>query len=203
MGTYDLVDPSPAMVDALVTLLAWKCARWGIDPLGRGPFAASNGVAENLFNICGHRDTSATDCPGQRVEPMLPALRAKVAARLTGAGYWIATNLGQVLAFGGAPLAVATGVPAHEPDRRDRRAPERNGLLAVRGRRQRLRVRQRAVPRWRCTASGSRRRSSACRRRRRATVTGSSPATAASSPSATRASSARPARCGSTRRCSA
>ena len=91
------------MLDALVTLLAWKCARWGIDPLGRGAFRASNGVVENLFNICGHRDTSATDCPGQRTEPMLPTIRAKVAARLTGAGYWIATELGQVLAFGGAP----------------------------------------------------------------------------------------------------
>jgi hypothetical protein len=103
MGTYDNNDPPPAMINALVTLLAWKCARWGIDPLGRGAFGASNGVLENLFNICGHRDTSATDCPGQRTEPMLPTIRAKVAARLTGAGYWIATELGQVLSFGGAP----------------------------------------------------------------------------------------------------
>jgi len=102
MGTYDTIDPPPPMVDALVTLLAWKCARWGVDPLGRGPYLASNGVLENLFNICGHRDTSATDCPGQRTEPMLPAIRAKVAARLTGGGYWIASNAGQVIPFGGA-----------------------------------------------------------------------------------------------------
>ena len=40
---------------------------------------ASNGVVENLSNICGHRDTSATDCPGALVEPMLPSLRAQVA----------------------------------------------------------------------------------------------------------------------------
>ncbi len=105
MGTYDSVNPSPAMVDALVTLLAWKCARWGIDPLGRGTYNASNGANENLFNICGHRDTSATDCPGQVVEPMLPAIRARVSGRISGSGYWIATALGQVSAFGGAPSA--------------------------------------------------------------------------------------------------
>ena len=109
MGTYDYVDPSPAMLDALVALLAWKCARWGIDPLGRGSFLATNGRLENLFNICGHRDTSATDCPGQRVEPMLPAIRARVASRVAGTGYWIATELGQVLAFGGAPLMSTAG----------------------------------------------------------------------------------------------
>jgi hypothetical protein len=105
MGTYDTIDPPPAMVNALVTLLAWKCARWGIDPLGRGRYLAANGAVENLFNICGHRDTSSTDCPGQRVEPMLPAVRAQVASRITGAGYWIATSIGQVLPFGGAPVA--------------------------------------------------------------------------------------------------
>ena len=109
MGTYDTIDPSPAMVNALVTLLTWKCARWGIDPLGRGLYNASNGVTENLFNICGHRDTSATDCPGQRVEPMLPAIRVKVAGRLTGAGYWIATSVGQAIPFGGAPPTSVAG----------------------------------------------------------------------------------------------
>jgi hypothetical protein len=109
MGTYDTIDPPPAMVNALVTLLTWKCARWGINPLGRGLYNASNGAVENLFNICGHRDTSATDCPGQRVEPMLPAIRTKVSARLTGAGYWIATSVGQVIPFGGAPSVRAAG----------------------------------------------------------------------------------------------
>jgi len=102
MGTYDTIDPPPAMLNALVTLLAWKCARWGVNPLGRCTYFASNGAVENLFNICGHRDTSATDCPGQRVEPMLPTIRARVASRITGAGYWVATNIGQVVPFGGA-----------------------------------------------------------------------------------------------------
>ncbi len=123
MGTYDDIDPPSAMVNALVTLLTWKCARWGIDPLARAPYLASNFVLENIDNICGHRDTSPTDCPGQRTEPMLPAIRQLVAGRLSGGGYWIASSTGQVLAFGGAPptaqpnfamqpVAGIAGVPA-------------------------------------------------------------------------------------------
>ncbi len=115
MGTYDTVSPPPAMLNGLVTLLSWKCARWGINPLGRGTFHASNGAVEDLFNICGHRDTSATDCPGQRVEPMLPAIRAQVAARVNGTGYWIATNLGQVAAFGGAAAVSAASFKLTRP----------------------------------------------------------------------------------------
>ncbi len=56
-------------------------------------------------NICGHRDTYATACPGATVEGMLPRLRTQVAARIAqGAlGYWIVTSTGQVFAFGNLP----------------------------------------------------------------------------------------------------
>jgi len=111
MGTYDAMDPPPAMVDALVTLLTWKCARWGIDPQGQVTYHASNGAVETLHTICGHRDTSATDCPGQRTEPMLPAIRARVAGRLGGAGYWIASTNGTVIPFGGVANANSTFRP--------------------------------------------------------------------------------------------
>jgi hypothetical protein len=100
LGTYDTVSPSSAMLDGLVTLLAWKCARWGIDPEGHGLYLASNGLRHDLHNICGHRDTYATDCPGQRTEPMLPNLRGRVTSRISGSGYWIASGFGQVLNFG-------------------------------------------------------------------------------------------------------
>jgi hypothetical protein len=109
MGTYDSIGPSPAMLEALIALLAWKCARWGIDPQGRSLFLATNGVVEDLYNINGHRDSSPTDCPGQRVEPMLPAIRSQVASRISGAGYWIATDIGEVVAVGGAPAVGTAG----------------------------------------------------------------------------------------------
>ena len=101
LGTYDTVSPPAPMLNSLVTLLAWKCARWGISPHGQGLYLASNGLRHNLYNICGHRDTYATDCPGQRTEPMLPTIRSRVADRISASGYWIASAFGQVVPFGG------------------------------------------------------------------------------------------------------
>jgi hypothetical protein len=102
MGNYDVIPPPAAMIDALVRLLAWKCARWGIDPRGRGLYAASSGT-HDIFNICGHRDTSATACPGGHVQAMLPGIRTRVTALVSGGGYWIASRGGQVVAIGGVP----------------------------------------------------------------------------------------------------
>jgi hypothetical protein len=103
MGDYSSLSPSRAMVRSLITLLSWKCARWGINPIGASPYV--NGIGQRvtgLANICGHRDTYATACPGATVEQMLPRLRTQVAARIAqGAlGYWIVTSTGQVFAFG-------------------------------------------------------------------------------------------------------
>ena len=123
---------------------------------------------ENLFNICGHRDTSATDCPGQRVEPMLPSIRAKVAARISRRRL-----LDRDRPRAGArrsaalPAGERVGLPADEPPIvGHRRASERHGLLAVRRRRQRLHVRRGRLPRLDARRQRSPRRSSGCRRRR-------------------------------------
>jgi len=108
MGDYQDVAPTSAMVEALVTLMTWKCARWGLDPGGAAPYVNTLGEqVTNLANICGHRDTYATLCPGNTVEAMLPALRGQVGARLVGGttGYWIVSNAGQLLAFGNLPNA--------------------------------------------------------------------------------------------------
>jgi hypothetical protein len=103
MGDYSSASPTSAMVSALTTTLTWKVARWGIDPLGADPYVNSQGtLVHGLKNICGHRDTYATACPGATVEAMLPRLRIQVAARvaLGALGYWITTSTGQVFAFG-------------------------------------------------------------------------------------------------------
>jgi hypothetical protein len=108
MGNYSDIGPSAAMVEALTKLMTWKCARWGIDPLGASPYVTSEGVRVNgLHNICGHRDTYATACPGATVEGMLPNLRVQVASRVAigATGYWIATGAGELLAFGNLPNA--------------------------------------------------------------------------------------------------
>jgi N-acetylmuramoyl-L-alanine amidase-like protein len=106
MGNYELIQPSTAMMNALVTLLTWKCARWGLDPLGFDWYVNGNGVlVKNLPNICGHRDTIATACPGSNVEAQLPTVRRRVAARFANSGYWVAASDGQVVPFGGAPDA--------------------------------------------------------------------------------------------------
>jgi hypothetical protein len=108
MGDYSNVGPSNAMIDALIRLMTWKCARWGIDPLGANTYVTSQGATvTGLANICGHRDTYATACPGATVEAMLPNLRTQVASRLAigATGYWIAAGTGELLAFGNLPNA--------------------------------------------------------------------------------------------------
>jgi hypothetical protein len=108
MGDYRDVRPTAAMVSSLLTVMTWKCARWGIDPLGASPYVDSQGSrVVGVANICGHRDTYATACPGATVEAMLPSFRSQVAARIAigATGYWIASSAGQVLAFGNLPKA--------------------------------------------------------------------------------------------------
>ncbi|MFM8238243.1 MAG: N-acetylmuramoyl-L-alanine amidase [Actinomycetota bacterium] len=105
IGNYEEATPTPQMVDALVRLLAWKCARWGLDPLGRGPYVSMGGTRD-IRNITGHRDVGSTLCPGENVVAVLPTVRRRVADVLAGGGYWMASGTGQVLGFGtAAPVA--------------------------------------------------------------------------------------------------
>jgi len=106
MGTYTTTMPGPPMIDALVSLLTWKCARWGIDPRGASTYYNAAGQFVSPPNICGHRDTKATACPGGPLYAALPTLRDKVAVRLRGGttGYWIVNADGRVFAYGDMPV---------------------------------------------------------------------------------------------------
>jgi hypothetical protein len=111
IGTFTTMMPTPAAMEALYTLLAWKCARWSINPVSATPYRLADGSTQ-VF-----RDVRQTTCPGDPLLGALPAVRNEVAARLrTGAfGYWIATSDGRALAY------------ADNPDRGD---PKRLGINA-------------------------------------------------------------------------
>ena len=133
MGDYSDVAPTPAMVDALVTLMTWKCARWGIDPLGTLPFVNSHGErVTGLANICGHRDTYATACPGDTVEAMLPSLRVAGRRRVLAVGS--DRLLDRVERRSGASRSATSPTTAARPGSRLTSADHRHGRRIRRAR---------------------------------------------------------------------
>ena len=83
LGNYQEVPlPEPARL-ALVGHLAWESERHLLDPLATSTFTnPSGGGSKTTPNISGHRDWSATACPGVNLYAVLPAIRQEVAARV-------------------------------------------------------------------------------------------------------------------------
>ena len=77
IGTYTSTMPTESALERLRTMLAWKANERGIDVKNR-----SIHTAGNIFNISGHRDGGATECPGQQLYNYLPTLRARTFAFL-------------------------------------------------------------------------------------------------------------------------
>jgi hypothetical protein len=89
LGTFLDVAPSPAAIDALERLLAWKLSLHGIPALGRvtvevaaydayfTPFPP--GAHVSLPRVAGHRDGDLTDCPGNGLYAQLPSMRPQIA----------------------------------------------------------------------------------------------------------------------------
>jgi hypothetical protein len=75
------IDPPPVMVNKLIDLLAWKADQRSIDV-----FDASNalpGIRWGLPHLMGHRDVyGTTECPGSRVQAILPYVRDQAAGRI-------------------------------------------------------------------------------------------------------------------------
>ncbi|MFH8577653.1 N-acetylmuramoyl-L-alanine amidase [Streptomyces zaomyceticus] len=67
-GDYTSVDPRTEQYATLVELCAHICRQYGL----------------RAYQIYGHRDFNATECPGDRLYALLPRLRRDVAARIGG-----------------------------------------------------------------------------------------------------------------------
>jgi N-acetylmuramoyl-L-alanine amidase len=83
LGTFDDHRPTDAAFDALIAVIAWKCSRWKIDPVGATPYRLNDGTRQVVPNICPHRRVRATACPGRVVTDLLPELRLAVQQRLS------------------------------------------------------------------------------------------------------------------------
>ncbi|MEU4386081.1 N-acetylmuramoyl-L-alanine amidase [Promicromonospora sp. NPDC023805] len=85
-GTYTSATPPAQLWSRLVELCAYICDQYGIAPT----------------QIYGHRDYTATACPGDVLYSMLPQLRSEVAAALAGSSWSvIVDNTSSGFAAGG------------------------------------------------------------------------------------------------------
>ncbi|MDZ7268637.1 MAG: N-acetylmuramoyl-L-alanine amidase [candidate division KSB1 bacterium] len=69
-------QPTPELMHALHSLLAWKCDERGIDPKGASLYAAYGAVRDHIY---GHREVGATACPGDILFARKAAIRDSVA----------------------------------------------------------------------------------------------------------------------------
>ena len=79
LGTHISEPPSAAARAAFVQLAAWKMEHHGIEPLARNTL---NGKTFNALS--GHRDASATTCPGNACYELLGTFRTQIATRIVG-----------------------------------------------------------------------------------------------------------------------
>jgi hypothetical protein len=87
LGNFQTRQPGTAQIDALVEALAFMAQRYGIDPTASMSYvrAHRDGTAlwrDQLNAISGHRDCIPTECPGDNVYPLLPAIRQRVDEQL-------------------------------------------------------------------------------------------------------------------------
>lgn len=80
LGEFTDAVPSDAALDSLVVVLAVLSRICGLDPLGRTAYVNPiNGATRTVDTICTHRDWAVTACPGDRLYPLVPGIRERVA----------------------------------------------------------------------------------------------------------------------------
>ncbi|HEY6797943.1 MAG TPA: N-acetylmuramoyl-L-alanine amidase, partial [Kineosporiaceae bacterium] len=88
LGTFSTTRLPAAVENALVPLVAWKSAEFGVDPAGRTTLTSAGGSYTRyaagtrvpVYGLVGHRDVDSTECPGDAAYPRLPSLRTRAAA---------------------------------------------------------------------------------------------------------------------------
>ena len=96
MGNYDLVDTTPAMIDTVAALIAWKFSLYGVDPRGGTVLTSSGGgtakyaagVSVTMPTIFAHRDVGSTACPGRYGYSHMSEIRDKVVNRMNNPALW-------------------------------------------------------------------------------------------------------------------
>jgi hypothetical protein len=93
IGNFQTSTVPSAAVDALERLLAWKLNWHGVDPTRTVDYTTISGTdrwpagsTHTLPYVVGHRDPGNTDCPGDHLYALLPAIRADVARRILTGG---------------------------------------------------------------------------------------------------------------------
>ena len=85
LGNLTSQGPQPAARSSLESVLADLSGRHAISPTGSGSYVNPvNGASWTGPNIPGHRDFTATECPGGALYAQLPSIRSAVASRLSG-----------------------------------------------------------------------------------------------------------------------
>jgi hypothetical protein len=83
IGNFDVASPSPAVLDAVAAVAAWKLRPFGRDPRGavrvwsEGSDRYRRGKVVALPVVDGHRDTNDTACPGAHLYQALPEIRRR------------------------------------------------------------------------------------------------------------------------------
>lgn len=89
LGQFQTVTPTPAAIDAVVKVIAWLADRYNIETwdgahtqfVSRGSDHYPKGTTVNTRTIAGHREMSATECPGNAFFPMINGLYNRVEAQ--------------------------------------------------------------------------------------------------------------------------
>ena len=91
IGTFETVAPTAAQLEAVAQAAAWKLSLGGVDPHGTLRMVSGGGTkwpagtVLTLPTVLGHRQVSATSCPGTKGYAALPALRDRITALQAGA----------------------------------------------------------------------------------------------------------------------